>query len=84
MFLYLIIINIVCFLTYGYDKSLAKRHKYRISEKTLLSFSLLGASIGALIAMYTFNHKRKKPLFVFVNFFAVLVYGYFCFKILLI
>ena len=61
---YLVIINVVTFLIYGIDKRKAVKHKYRISEKTLILMALIGGSIGALIGMKVFRHKIKHLKFV--------------------
>ena len=61
---YLIIINIVSFALMGIDKSKAKRHAYRISEKALFVSAIIGGSIGSIIGMYTFRHKTKHWYFV--------------------
>ena len=53
-------LNIVALVLIGYDKFLAKNHKSRISEKTLLTFVLIGGTIGSGIAMLTFRHKTAK------------------------
>lgn len=41
------------------DKEKAKKHKWRISENTLIILSLLGGSIGSFIGMNKFRHKTK-------------------------
>lgn len=41
------------------DKQKAKRHKWRISENTLILISILGGSIGSIIGMQLFRHKTK-------------------------
>lgn len=41
------------------DKEKAKKHKWRISENTLIILALLGGSIGSLIGMNKFRHKTK-------------------------
>lgn len=46
------------------DKSRAKKHKWRIPEKTLFIFVLLGGGIGGTIGMYIFRHKTKHWYFV--------------------
>lgn len=63
--IYLLLINIVTFFVYGIDKRKAKRNRFRIKEATLLTFALVGGSIGALFGMYTFRHKTKKWYFKF-------------------
>lgn len=62
---YLLLINIVTFFVYGIDKRKAKRNRFRIKEATLLTFALIGGSVGALLGMYTFRHKTKKWYFKF-------------------
>lgn len=61
---YLIIINIIGFLIMGMDKRRAKKHLYRIPEKTLFSVAIIGGSIGSILGMYHFRHKTKHKSFV--------------------
>jgi uncharacterized membrane protein YsdA (DUF1294 family) len=61
---YLLIANLVGFSLMGIDKSKAKRHAWRIPEKTLFLASLLGGSVGTWAGMYTFHHKTKHWYFV--------------------
>ena len=61
--IYLILINIIAFLTTFLDKRKAKYGKWRIPEQTLLILALIGGSIGSIIGMYTFRHKTKKLRF---------------------
>ncbi len=56
----------------GLDKSKAKRHAWRIPERTLFLASLLGGSIGTWAGMYLFRHKTKHWYFV-VGMPAILV-----------
>lgn len=60
---YLIIINILSFILFGYDKYLAEHHKWRIAEKNLLLVSAVGGSFGAYTAMHIFRHKTKHSKF---------------------
>ncbi len=57
---YLIIINIINFIMFGIDKAKAKKNKWRIPESTLLGLSLIGGSLGGIMAMTSFRHKTKK------------------------
>ncbi len=59
LFIYLIMINIIAFMLMGFDKRRAKRHAWRIPEKTLFGSALLGGSIGAIAGMQVFRHKTK-------------------------
>ena len=70
--LYLIAINIITFVIFGWDKYKAIRQEWRIRESTLLGLSLIGGSIGGWIAMYTFHHKTKKAKF-YIGVPAILV-----------
>jgi len=79
---YLIFINLLAFITYYVDKKLAKRKKFRISEKSLFFLSFMGGSIGSLLAMYIFRHKTKKKKFLIINiisliFWLILTFLYF-------
>ena len=59
VFIYLVIINLIAFLLMAMDKSRARKHQWRIPEKTLFLSAILGGSIGAIAGMYTFHHKTK-------------------------
>lgn len=61
---YLIVMNLIGFALMGIDKSKAKKHAWRIPEKTLFLASLLGGSIGTWAGMYVFRHKTKHWYFV--------------------
>lgn len=64
-FIILIIWNIIVMFIYGVDKFLAKAHKRRISEATLLSCAFLFGGCGAIFGMVLFNHKTSKMKFRF-------------------
>jgi uncharacterized membrane protein YsdA (DUF1294 family) len=59
----LLAINLIGFITMGIDKQKAKRHKYRIPEKTLWLFATIGGAPAMTIAMRFFHHKTKHPAF---------------------
>lgn len=62
---YFIIINLITFAVFGIDKLKAVKDKWRIPEKVLFLLSIIGGSAGAILGMYTFRHKTKKPAFKF-------------------
>ena len=64
VFIYLVIINLIAFLLMAMDKSRARKHQWRIPEKTLFLSAILGGSIGAIAGMYTFHHKTRHWYFV--------------------
>ena len=61
--IYLAEINVVTFFLYGIDKLKAKHSKWRISEATLIWFSVFGGSIGALLGMKAWHHKTQHKKF---------------------
>ncbi len=60
---YLIVLNLLAFLLMGLDKAKARRHRWRIPEKTLFLSAILGGSIGAIAGMQLFRHKTKHASF---------------------
>ena len=62
---YLIILNLLAFLLMGLDKAKARRHRWRIPEKTLFLSALLGGSVGPIARMQVFLHKTKHASFRF-------------------
>ena len=58
-----LVINLITFILYGVDKCRARRGKWRIPEKTLLSGTWLLGGVGAWLAMRAFRHKTKHPKF---------------------
>lgn len=59
------LINTASYVLYGVDKFKARNDKWRISERSLLTASLLGP-VGALLGMQHFRHKTQKPVFKFL------------------
>ncbi len=60
---FIIAMNIVTFLAFGFDKLKAVKGRWRISEATLILLSLCFGSVGHLLAMKTFRHKTQKWYF---------------------
>lgn len=63
---YLIILNLINFILYGIDKYKAKHNKWRISEKTLLTLSII-AGMGGFLGMEIFHHKTREKKFYLAN-----------------
>ena len=61
---YLLVMNLIGFALMGADKRRAKRHAWRIPEKTLFLAAILGGSLGTWTGMYAFRHKTKHWYFV--------------------
>lgn len=60
---YLVVINLATFFTYGIDKWKAKRSKWRVRETALLGLAVLGGSIGAWLGMRVWHHKTQHKKF---------------------
>lgn len=61
--IYLVVINIATFFTFGIDKLKAKRSKWRIREAALLGLAVLGGSVGAWLGMKVWHHKTLHKKF---------------------
>ena len=77
---YLLIINIITFIIYGIDKYKSIKHKYRISEATLIILAIIGGSIGAFFGMIVFHHKTKKKKFTILIPIIMLLWVYILIK----
>ncbi|WP_040207703.1 DUF1294 domain-containing protein [Neobacillus jeddahensis] len=55
--------NVVGILIMGEDKRRAKRHEYRIRERTLWLVALFGGAIGTTVGMQVYRHKTKHTSF---------------------
>ena len=59
----LVILNLFGFVQFGVDKAKAKRKQWRIPEQQLFTTALLGGSLGCILGMYVFRHKKKHKSF---------------------
>ncbi len=62
--IYLSAVGFFGLILMGIDKHRAKRHQWRIPEKTLFLVAALGGSPGVWAGMYLFRHKTKHLSFV--------------------
>ena len=60
---YLAVINVATFFTYGIDKRKAKKSKWRIREAALSGLAVLGGSVGAWSGMKIWHHKTLHKKF---------------------
>lgn len=79
---YLLIINVIAFIFFGFDKMKSLKKGRRVSEKRLWFLALIGGSVGSLLAMNLFRHKTKKISFqavlaIIIAFQVFLVYYLF-------
>lgn len=66
-------LNLLTFIIYGIDKCCARFHLRRISERTLITLTLLGGGVGTLLSMILFRHKIRKAKFWFFAILAILM-----------
>lgn len=78
--IYYVAINIIGFLVMFYDKKMAIKNRWRVSEKTLFLIATIFGSVGIYLGMIVFRHKTKHlkfkigiPLVIFLQF-GILVY----------
>ena len=64
------VLSVITFLLMGMDKLKARRGSWRIPERTLFLFSLLGGAVGGTLGMYLFRHKTRH--WYFALFFPLL------------
>lgn len=60
---YILFINFITFLVFGWDKQKAKNGGWRTPERALFLLAAMGGSAGAWIGMYFFHHKTAKTRF---------------------
>ena len=77
---YYLFINILSFIILGVDKYLAIKHKWRISEKTLLFSFILGGLIGGGLGMVIWHHKTKKWYFKLWLVVAIIIHFTFLYN----
>lgn len=64
--LYLIVVNIITFIVFLWDKVRAKEGEWRVSESTILLFAALGGTPAAFLARAIFRHKTRKQPFGYI------------------
>ncbi|MBW6420335.1 DUF1294 domain-containing protein [Rhizobium sp. XQZ8] len=68
-----LLVNVLAFGAYCWDKIAAIEGRWRVRESTLLTFAFVGGSLGAIVAQQLFNHKtRKEPFRTYLAAIVVL------------
>lgn len=62
--IYLAVINIISVIITVYDKICAVSGRWRVKEKTLFLFSILGGSVGMYLTMLIIRHKTRHIKFM--------------------
>lgn len=78
---YVLFINLFSLFIMYVDKNNARKHRWRVSESSLLGLGFLGGSIGLLTGMYVLRHKTKHSKFTLgipmILLFNLLIYVFF-------
>lgn len=74
MISYYLIVNIITFIIWGYDKFRATFQQWRVPEKTLTFLIILGGGIGALLGITVFRHKSRKSHFKYLSLAFILIH----------
>ncbi len=61
---YFLGLNLLLFIFMGIDKRAAKRKKWRIPERRLLTLGLIGGGFGGILGMLVFHHKTHRLYFI--------------------
>jgi len=67
-----LLLSLTTFICFGIDKRNAIRGQWRVSEKTLHLWSVIGGWPGALLAQRMFRHKTKKRSFIVMLWLGIL------------
>ena len=71
LWIYLIALNLITFLFFGYDKYQSIQRDIRVPESVLHLLALLGGTIGAFFGQLFFRHKTRKLKFKVVFYTIV-------------
>jgi uncharacterized membrane protein YsdA (DUF1294 family) len=74
LWIWLVSINLVTFLAYGFDKSQAQKGELRIPEIVLHGLAIIGGFLGGWLGRSTFHHKTRKPIFAVVLTFSTVIW----------
>ena len=72
---YLLLINLLLFILMGMDKRAAKRKKWRIPERRLLTLGIIGGGIGGILGMIVFHHKTHRIYFTICYVVNIICWG---------
>lgn len=64
LYVWLLLMSLVLFVTMGADKRRAVKGLRRVPEARLFALALLGGAVGGWLGMYAFRHKTKHWNFI--------------------
>ena len=72
---YFLGLNLLLFIFMGIDKRAAKRKKWRIPERRLLTLGIIGGGIGGILGMLVFHHKTHRIYFTICYVVNIICWG---------
>ena len=72
---YFLGLNLFLFILIGMDKRAAKRKKWRIPERRLLTLGIIGGGIGGILGMLVFHHKTHRIYFTICYVVNIICWG---------
>ncbi len=70
----IVVMSLICFMAYGFDKRRAQRGGRRIPERTLHFMAFMGGWPGAYLGQQYFRHKTQKLAFLRVFWLDVFLH----------
>jgi uncharacterized membrane protein YsdA (DUF1294 family) len=67
-----LLLSFVAFICYGIDKRNAIKGRWRVSEKILHLWAVIGGWPGALVAQKIFRHKTQKRSFIMMLWLSII------------
>ena len=71
---YLVAASVVGAVAFYIDKRKANKNEWRIPEKTLHLFELMGGVVGILLLMYFIRHKNQKSSYYSITYAILLLW----------
>ena len=72
---YFLGLNLFLFILMGMDKRAARRNKWRIPERRLLTLGIIGGGIGGILGMIVFHHKTHRIYFTICYVVNIICWG---------
>jgi uncharacterized membrane protein YsdA (DUF1294 family) len=73
--IWLLVVNLVTFVLYGFDKAQAKWNRLRVPEIVLHGLALAGGFLGGWAGRAMFHHKTQKGIFTLVLVVSTVIYS---------
>ena len=68
-------VNLLLFILIGMDKRAARRKKWRIPERRLLTLGMIGGGFGGILGMIIFHHKTHRVYFTICYLVNIICWG---------